>query len=489
MQLTKTDFIHYLQCPESFWLAKKEPEKYAKGEFSLFLQKLIKEGYEVESYVSGLFPNAIVLSNFASPDETQLALNIGNVFLQPSFITNNGVFARIDVLEKMPNNSWHLYEVKSSVRVSEKSSHNHIYDVCFQKYVLEQNGLSVSKCSIIHLNGDYIKNGAITAQDLLKASDVTDKVENAYTGVINEIHSALSLLGKNPDLTQCSCLRKTRANHCETFTYFNNLPQPNIYELKRISEKKINELVDDGNFGLIDIPKGFELSNGQQLQYESFVQGAPIINLSSIKKTLTNLEFPLHFFDYEAYGSAVPKLDGLKPFEQVPFQVSIHNMHQDGSLAHFEYMSDQLEFPKSMLEQMQGFTKMEGTFVSWYASYEMSANNRMISWLPEHKKYLDYINNHMFDLEKVFHADYIDHRFKGSSSIKKVLPILVPKLSYDQLNIQDGTMAMDTWGKIAFDSIGKEEKKQIRQDLLEYCKLDSLAMVEIFNYLESMISL
>ena len=149
MQLTKTDFIHYLQCPESFWLAKKQPEKYPKDEFSLFLQKLLKEGYEVESYVSGLFPNAIVLSNFASPEETQIALNQGNEFLQPSFITNKGVFARIDVLEKMPNNSWHLYEVKSSVRVSEKPSHNHIYDVCFQKYVLEKNGLSVSKCSII----------------------------------------------------------------------------------------------------------------------------------------------------------------------------------------------------------------------------------------------------------------------------------------------------------------------------------------------------
>lgn len=488
MQLTKTDFIHYLQCPESFWLAKKQPEKYPKGEFSIFLQKLIREGYEVESYVEELFPNAMVLDNFADPRETkEIIAQGGKLFMQPAFVTEKEVFARIDVLVRLEDRTWHLYEVKSSVRVSEKPSHNHIYDVCFQKYVLEQNGLSVSECGIIHLNVDFIKEGVISAKDLLTITDVTDKVENAYSGIVNEIHTAVGLLDKMPDLNHCSCLRKTRANHCETFTYFNkDLPQPSIYELKRLSEKKINELVDSGNFGLIDIPKDFVLSAGQQLQYDSFVQNVPIIDKKAIQKTIGDLIYPLHFFDYEAYGSAVPKLDGLKPFEQVPFQVSIHTMQSGGSLTHFEYLGDDLEFPNSMLEQMQAFTKMEGTFVSWYASYEIGANNRMIQWLPGYEDYLNYINTHIFDLEKVFISDYVDYRFKGSSSIKKVLPVLVPELSYNQLNVQDGTMAMDTWGKIAFDSIGQEERKQIRQDLLEYCKLDTWAMVKIFNHLKTL---
>ncbi|SNR60421.1 protein of unknown function [Maribacter sedimenticola] len=489
MQLTKTDFIHYLQCPESFWLAKKEPEKYPKGEYSLFLQKLINEGYEVESYVGELFPNAIVLSNFANPLETKGALNKGGeTFLQPSFITEKGVFARIDALEKLADGSWHLYEVKSSVRVSEKPAHNHIYDVCFQKYVLEQNGLVISRCSIIHLNGEFIRKGEIKAEDLLTITDVTEKVENAFSDIVNKIHAALQLLKiSNLSYEGCSCLYKTRANHCETFDFFNpDVPQPSIYELKRLFEKKIKELVDSSNYGLVDVPEGFELTAGQQLQYNSFVQQEPIINIYSIKKTLTELEYPLHFFDYEAYGSAVPKIDGLKPFEQIPFQVSIHSMQEDGSLSHFEFLCDQLEFPKTMLKQMQAFTKMEGTFVSWHASYEIGTNNRMISWLPEHEQYLEYINTHIFDLEKVFMKDYVDYRFKGSSSIKKVLPVLVPKLSYKNLNVQDGTMAMDTWGKIAFDSVSQKEKKQIRQDLLEYCKLDTWAMVEIFKVLQKL---
>ncbi|APQ18782.1 DUF2779 domain-containing protein [Maribacter hydrothermalis] len=489
MKITKTDFIQYLQCPESFWLKKKKPEVYPEAEFSLFLQKLISEGYEVESYVDELFKDPILLHNFASPSETKNVIKQGGeIFLQPSFVTEKGVFARIDVLQKLEDGNWHLYEVKSSIRVSEKPSHNHIYDTCFQKYVLEENGFVISKCSVIHLNGEFIKNGEISSEDLLNITEITDKVEKSYLSIVNEILSALKLLDEKPDLTQCSCLRKTRANHCETFTYFNNaLPQPTIYELKRLSEKKINELVDEGNFGFIDIPTSFELSAGQQLQYDSYIQGTPIVNKTAIKKTLEDLAYPLHFFDYEAYGSAVPKLDGLRPFEQVPFQVCIHSMQYDGSLTHSEYLADTLEYPQKMLKQMQEFTELKGTFVSWYASYEMSANSRMISWMPEHKQYLDYINTHMFDLEKVFISDYIDYRFKGSSSIKKVLPVLVPSLNYHQLNVQDGTTAMDTWDKIAFNNIPKEEKSLIRQDLLEYCKLDSLAMVEIFKYIKSIL--
>lgn len=89
-------------------------------------------------------------------------------------------------------------------------------------------------------------------------------------------------------------------------------------------------------------------------------------------------------------------------------------------------------------------------------------------------------------MEKVFQNNYIDYHFKGSSSIKKILPVLVPELNYDTLNIQEGTMAMDTWSKIAFNEVEDQEKTQIRQDLLEYCKLDTLAMVEIYRVLQSL---
>lgn len=100
-QLTKTDFIQYLNCPESLWLLKNKPEDFPKGEFSLFLEKLIKEGYEVEEYAQQLFPNAIKLPDFGSAELTKQEIDKGNTqFFQATFVTEKGVFARIDILEK-----------------------------------------------------------------------------------------------------------------------------------------------------------------------------------------------------------------------------------------------------------------------------------------------------------------------------------------------------------------------------------------------------
>ena len=156
MQLTKTDFIQYLNCPESLWLVKNKPEVYEKyrGKFSLFLEKLIKEGYEVEEYAKLLFPTGIDLPENATPEYTNQQLNSNNkVFFQPSFVTNKGVFARIDILEKLDNSTFHIYEVKSAVSVEKEK----LEDACFQKYVLQECGYTVSKVSIIHLNKEYVR--------------------------------------------------------------------------------------------------------------------------------------------------------------------------------------------------------------------------------------------------------------------------------------------------------------------------------------------
>ena len=224
MKLTKTDFIHYLKCPESLWLLKNRPEEYPKGEFSLFIKKLIKDGYEVEEFAQQLFPEAIQLHSFGTTHDTQVALyQKRKFFLQATFETKNGVFSRIDVLERLSNNKWHIYEVKSSNEVSTKKKHNHILDACFQKFVLQENGLEVSKVSIIHLNRDYIKYNTINVNDLLVIADITEMVNNEYSGVVNQINAASTLINKSViDTPTCSCLRKTRNNHCDSFTGLKN---------------------------------------------------------------------------------------------------------------------------------------------------------------------------------------------------------------------------------------------------------------------------
>lgn len=482
MRLTKTDFIQYLNCPESLWLLKNKPEAYEKGEFSLFLEKLIKEGYEVEEYAKSLFPGGIDLPENSTPEFTKQQLTTGNsVFFQPSFLTDKGVFARIDVLEKLPDDTYHIYEIKSASSIKKGK----LEDACFQKYVLTECAYTVSKVSIIHLKKEYIKHGNIVPSELLDIVEVTESVDKIYSAIVNDINAASNFIRKEAiDETQCSCKYKTRSNHCDTFAYFNkDVPEFSIYEIPRISVKKITELVDNNQLGILDVPTTFALSDIQQMRVESVRQKQVLINKSAIAKTLANLKFPLHFVDYETFPTAIPKLDNMAPHNHLVFQVSIHSMQADGNLTHFEWLGDKLEQPFDMLQKMETFTGYTGTFISWNAPFEVGRNKDMMEWIPQLKAYLNYMNTYMFDLMTVFKTDYVDYRFHGSNSIKKVLPVLCPQFSYSDIEVQDGTMALDTWGRMILDKNFNEDIKETRKNLLAYCKLDTLAMVEIYKVL------
>ena len=489
-QLTKTDFIQFLNCPESLWLLKNKPEIYNghKGEFSLFLEKLIEEGYEVEAYAKQLFDSGFDLPENASPAYTKEQLGTANkVFFQPSFITDKGVFARVDVLEKLANGTFHIYEIKSSTSIKKDKKHNHLKDACFQKFVLQECGYTVSKVSIINLNKEYVRQGEVVANELLDIIDITSAIEHLYSTVVNEINAASTFINKK-DISSidCECRFKTRSNHGDCFSYFNrDIPEYSIYEIGRISAKKVMELVEQDNMAILDIPVGFDLNTKQQLQVESVRQEKPIINKDAITSTLSNLQYPLHFVDYETYASAVPKIDGMCPHKHLVFQVSIHTLNAEGNLTHFEWLGHSMELPTDMLSKMQDFTGLKGTFISWNSPFEIGRNKDMIAWLPEFTTYLNYMNEHMFDLMDIFKEDYVDYRFHGSSSIKKVLPVLCPQFSYTDLEVQDGTMALDTWGRMVSDPDFDEDVEQTRNNLLAYCKLDTLAMVEIYRKLRA----
>jgi hypothetical protein len=487
-QLTKTDFKYYLDCPESIWLLKNKSHVYPKGEFSLFAEKLIKEGYEVEAYAKLLFVNGLDLPEYGSPTQTQKALtDANNVYFQPSFITNKDIFARIDILERLADDTWHIYEVKSSTSIKKDRKHRQIEDACFQKYVLTECGYIVSKVSIIHLNKEYVKQGNIIPNELLEIEEITENVDAIYSSVVNTINAASNFINKEViNETVCSCKHKTRSNHCDAFRYFNTtIPDYSIYEIGRISAKKVGLLADNEQLAIIDISLDFELNVNQQTQVESVKQEQPIFNISNIKRELDTLKFPLHFIDYETYASAIPRLDGLSPHKHLTFQVSIHTLTEDGTLTHFEYLLDAMKMPIEMLQAMQDFTGSTGTFVSWHASFEIGRNKDLIEWLPQFTSYLTYINEHTFDLETIFKKDYIDYRFHGSSSIKKVQPILVPEVSYSDLDVNNGTMALDTWGRMILDRNFNEDVARTRKNLLDYCELDTLAMVKIYEFLKN----
>ena len=466
MQLTKTDFIQYLNCPESLWLQKRNPDSYPYGEFSTFMQKLVREGYEVERYVRQFFE--------ATDDR--------DVSFQTEFKTDDGLYARLDAFENLGDVKTALYEIKSSTSVKTDTKHNHIKDACFQKICAERAGQNNDSVFLVHLNGDYVRDGEINPSAMLVFADITEAVNGIVAETSAEIDTALEFLRADHDMTGCSCAEKTRANHCDAFSIFNaDVPTPSIYSLPRLRANKICDLRSMGIVELQDVPEDYSLSGNQRLVADSAKAGAPLVDKAAISNFLSDLTFPLYFFDYETFSSAVPLLDGTSPHKHFPVQYSLHTLDSNGSLDHKEYLEREARLPDRLIDQMQEDIGPNGSIISWHKSFEQSRNRELAERYSEKADFLNDLNNRMVDLEDVFKTDYVDARFDGSTSIKKVLPVLCPHLDYKELEVQDGASAMEAWQRML--NAEPEEAEKIANDLLKYCERDTFAMVEIYRFL------
>ena len=458
--LTKTDFMLYLQCPKSLWLKNHKPEVYRN--YKKLDHSLRTDGYEVETYTQPLF-----LGN-TSPQ----------VCFQCPLRTDEGMSTYVDVLEKNHDGTYNLYEVKSSTNIKD----NHIKDACFQTIASEESGLSVRNVFIIHVNANYVRGATVDPHQLLQKVCVTRKVRNCEAETRAEIAGALTLLSEDAiDERGCECYWKTRSNHCDAFNHFNRIPQKNsVWELTRISENKLRILLNQDIKRLESIPQDITLNAKQSAQVHSARTGGPIVQKQPIADMLNTLVFPLYFLDYETASGAVPKMPDTKPWQHIPFQFSLHILHENGSLEHKDYLSKTLTLcgVKDVLHALCDSVGSVGSVIVWHAQFEKSRNCEMGKLFPEYRDHLEDINRRIFDLEDIFKEAYIDARFCGSTSIKKVLPVMCPHLSYENLEVQDGMQAMEQWF-VMLNATGSN-RLAIRNALLEYCELDTYAMVKLY---------
>jgi len=274
MYLSKTDFREYLQCPKCLWLKKNEPDLYIKEIATEFDQKLIDEGYEVELAARKLFQEGTLIggSNEEAAAKTlELIKTKTSPLFQATFLTGSGLLAKTDVIIYNEfADAWNIYEIKSSTNISTSGNDNHIYDITFQQYVMEQAGIPVEDLYIIHLNKEYKKKGDIELFELFSITDVTELVKAEYDKVESAAKEALVFLkDKNVDLSSCSCLYTSRRNHCSSFSVLNkNVPDYSIRDISRISAKNLRLLIDDLIMSILDIPDDFDLSPNQRKQVE-----------------------------------------------------------------------------------------------------------------------------------------------------------------------------------------------------------------------------
>jgi predicted RecB family nuclease len=264
-----------------------------------------------------------------------------------------------------------------------------------------------------------------------------------------------------------------------------NLPDYSIYDINRItnSESKVRQLESMGVLDICDVPDDFKLSDKQRFQVEVAKSKKAYINREEIRDMFNDLEYPLYFLDYETFNPAIPLFDGYSPFDHITFQYSLHVLSKDGDLEHFEYLHTEKTDPiPHLLSSLKEHIKDEGSIIVWNKSFEGTRNKHMGKVYPEYEDFCEDMNDRLFDLMDVFRNQfYDDPKFKGSYSIKNVLPVLVPELSYEKLDIQNGAMAMASW----YDFVFKDKRdEKVINDLLKYCELDTLAMVRVWEELK-----
>lgn len=478
-QLTKSQFLDYLACPEHSWLKLNRPEQIIQEPRSEYQDMLIDNGYKVERLAQQLFGEG--------PENLQskaVATSASYIYYQAVF-KHPKYYARVDILERNGDGTYNIIEVKSG----SKLTNNHLIDLAFQKIVLESCGFTIANTFILHCNGDYVLQGKVIPEELFVLKNCTEDIQAIEGQVAQQMDEAITYFSQERiDESRCSCYQKTKPNHCPSFSYFNpQVPEYNVYQLSNIREKKLNTLLDQGMLHLTDVD-GSQLTGRNVIEHQAYQAQAPLINVPAIAASLSGLQYPLYFYDYETYGEAIPFLNGTKPHQQVVFQVSIHKVEADGSVSHFEWLSETAQSPERMLQGMKSFTGEEGTFIVWNKSFENTRNKEMAQLHPAYAGYLDYINAHTFDLMDIFKQNYVDHRAKGSMSIKQILPLLCPELSYSQLQVKEGTAAQVAWSKLVFGDMEQDSKLQLKQDMLAYCKLDTWAMVRIWEELKEIAS-
>lgn len=448
-QLSKSDYMLFLRQPAWLWLKKNDPSKLPAVDAAT--QAMFDAGHAFEPYVESLFPGGEAIawdktdwnSYKTLPARTTQVLASGaKVIFQGRFEWQQFTFLP-DIIEAVGDKVLDLYEIKSSTRVKP----DHLYDLAFQKTVLEGNGFTVRNILVIHVNNQYVRAGEVNPKELTTFADVTDDV--------NEI--AL----KTPEYMEAA---KKAAAQAE-------MPDPNP-ELAKLGSKSEWMKVYENIF-----PPEPKIWPGDT---------RPVINKKEIERFLGRLQYPLYFFDYETMQGLVPYFDGQRPYQQVPFQYSLHIIHEpDGEVEHREYLHKENTNPapdlaKQLVEDMGD----SGSIITWNMRFEKSVNEELGRMYPEYAEQIKAINERVVDLMIPFKAKwYDDPRCEGSASIKKVLPVVCPELSYKDLGIQDGNSAQRLWMEAVLDETRADQKEQILADLTEYCKMDTWAMVRIWQEL------
>ena len=489
MYFSKSKYTNFWQCPKIVWLDKYKPEEKEIDEGAL---GRMKSGNEVGELAMGLFGDYTEVTACSADGKLNLdemkrktaeCIARGEENICEASFDYNGLYCAVDILHK-ENGGYAIYEVKSATNIK----YNHLVDVAYQKYVLEKCGVKVTGTYVVCINNEYVRRGEIDVKQLFQVNDVKNLIVDEYEVVERNLANAENILScdKEPNIDigeQCSI-----SHACAYWKYCSkHLPEHNVFEIYRCNKKW--QLYKDGIVSFEDLQKRASLNFLQARQVDFTLNDRETyVDNRLIDEFLSTLSYPLYFLDFETMQEVVPPFDGAKPYEQIPFQYSLHYIESDGGeLKHKEFLGVSGEDPRRAIAESLCENIPENVCVLAYnKKFECGRLKDLAEEFPDLSKHLLNIKRNIKDLLDPFQRGaYYNKAMGGSFSIKSVLPAIFPddpSLDYHNLeSVHNGGEAMTIFPLIK--DMPPEEQQVARKNLLKYCELDTFAMVKVWQEL------
>ncbi len=489
MTLSKSLYTRAIQCSKSLWLKKYKPEVLTPPDASA--KAVFETGNVVGELACQLFPEGKEVPFTRNYDEmiatTIQWLDEGVENIYEATFNYNGILVMVDILH-IDAEGVSIYEVKSSTSVKDI----YLHDVSIQYYVLKNLGFHIKSANVVYIDNTYVRGDELVLDELFSVVDVTTEVEELQAQIpqrLAEWEAYLSDTQNEPNIDIGSYCNKPY--ECDAKAYCwkvqRDIPDYSVFNIFNLGSKKQVELYKQGIVKIEDIPDDYPMTAIQKQKVQNWKDKVTYIDKPKIQKFLETLTYPIYHLDFETFQEAVPEFKGLSPYQQIPFQYSLHIEHVDGSLEHKEFLAEDSVDPRyELARRLVEDIPTNVTVLAYNMSFEKSVNTKLAEQFPEFKEHLLAINENIKDLMFPFQKKYyVTPQMQGSHSIKYVLPALVPEMAeaYKDLDgIQNGGDAMNAYPKLS--SMDDEEKVKTRKALLNYCHLDTLAMVRVLERLK-----
>jgi predicted RecB family nuclease len=486
MRISKSKFVAGVQCLKRLYFQVHQPE-LATGSTEA-IQAVMQQGQEVGLVAQKAFPGGVLI--VADHEHLDDAIRvtrelIGNSEVPAIFEATfeyGGVLVRTDVLERRSRADFRLIEVKSATNPKP----HYAYDIGIQKHVLSGAGVNLEGTRLIYLNRDYVFDGReYDLSRLFTVAELTQEQIISDAEISSRVDNQLYVLDQPvpPDVKpgkQC-----TEPVFCEFYEHCNpDLPSDHVSLLPRMRTEKVDDLLASGIMSIHQVPDDFPLSETQRRAVDTVKSGKMWIS-SELAGELSALRYPICFMDFETLFPALPRFAGMRPYDHVPFQWSVHRRDRsDAPLEHFEFLAESTSDPRSpFMKSLPEAVKGAGAIAVYNQGFESSRLDDLAQWLPEHREEVANIKAKLWDLLAVIRRNVYHPAFGGSFSLKRVAAAILPDMTYDGLDVADGIQAGIAWGRLGDPATPAEDKAGLKRALLQYCGQDTLVLARILDVL------